>query len=137
MTQQNLVTVDVLLEAMKSSMRFDSGNGLLTIEDLTKKTIKQLEPIVLALRKQKEEAGEYSYTEVRSTAMQTLELKFQIAEYILLSKIEAEKARKQKAEVLAQMATLQQLLNEKKQAELSNLSTEELERQIESLKTQI
>ena len=69
MTQQNLVTVDVLLNALTSSMRFDSSNGLLTIEDLTKKTIRQLEPIVLALRKQKEEAGEYSYTEVRSTAI--------------------------------------------------------------------
>jgi len=137
MTQQNLVTVDVLLNALTSSMRFDSSNGLLTIEDLTKKTIKQLEPIVLALRKQKEEAGEYSYTETRTTQQQALEIKFQIAEYILLSKIEAEKARKQKSEVLAQMATLQQLLNDKKQAELSNLSAEELERQIEALKTQI
>lgn len=137
MTQQNLITVDVLLDAMKSSMRFESTSGLLTIEDLTKKTIKQLEPIVLALRKQKEEAGEYSYTEVRSTAMQTLELKFQIAEYILLSKIEAEKARKQKSEVLAQMSQLQQLLDEKKQAELSNLSAEELEKKIDALKTQI
>jgi hypothetical protein len=137
MSQQNLITVDVLLEAMKSSMRFDSGNGQLTIEDLTKKTIKQLEPIVLALRKQKEEVGEYSYTETRTAQQQTLELKFQIAEYILLSKIEAEKARKQKSEVLAQMAQLQQLLHEKKQAELSNLSAEELERQLEALKTQI
>lgn len=134
MTQQNLITVDVLLDAMKSSMRFESGNGLLTIEDLTKKTIKQLEPIVLALRKQKEEAGEYSYTEVRSTAMQTLELKFQIAEYILLSKIEAEKARKLKAETLSQLSQLQQLLDQKKQESLAQLSAEDLEKKIESLK---
>ena len=134
MTQQNLVTVDVLLNALTSSMRFDSSNGLLTIEDLTKKTIKQLEPIVLALRKQKEEAGEYSYTEVRSTAMQTLELKFQIAEYILLSKIEAEKARKLKAETLSQLSQLQQLLDQKKQESLAQLSAEDLEKKIESLK---
>lgn len=134
MTQQNLITVDVLLDAMKSSMRFESGNGLLTIEDLTKKTIKQLEPIVLALRKQKEEAGEYSYTEVRSTAMQTLELKFQIAEYILLSKIEAEKARKLKTETLSQLSQLQQLLDQKKQESLAQLSAEDLEKKIESLK---
>lgn len=134
MTQQNIVTVDVLLKALTSSMRFDSSNGLLTIEDLTKKTIKQLEPIVLALRKQKEEAGEYSYTEVRSTAMQTLELKFQIAEYILLSKIEAEKARKLKAETLSQLSQLQQLLDQKKQESLAQLSAEDLEKKIESLK---
>lgn len=137
MLQQNLITVDVLLEAMKASMRFDTLNGQLTIEDLTKKTIKQLEPIVLGLRKQKEEVGEYSYTETRTTQQQTLELKFQIAEYILLSKIEAEKARRQKSEVMAQMAQLQQLLDEKKQAALHDLSTEELERQLEALKAQI
>lgn len=135
---QTQITVDVLLNAMKSSMRFDSGNGQLTIEDLTKKTIKQLEPIVLSLRRQlKEEAGEYSYTEVRSAAMQTLELKFQIAEYILWGKIEAEKERKQRAETLSQLGQLQQLLDQKKQESLAELSAEELEKKIEALKNLI
>lgn len=81
--------MDMYKEAVKAQLRFATEQGNLTTEQLFGLTLKQIDPIVRALKSEisKESDDELSFLNDTATQVdKTLELKFNIAKDIYLTK---------------------------------------------------
>ena len=124
-------------KALRSQYRY-AYRGTITTEDLWRLNLVALNDIYVALRKEMEDYGEESLLNTETDARRaekfdTLKTKRDIVKYIFEVKREEENQRKKAAENAALKKRLTEILAEKQDAALKDLTEEELVEKIKQL----
>jgi len=128
MTEQNLFE-----QASRLKLRYQTTKGLVSTEDLWDLPLTSLNEVAKSLNKQVKEAGEESFIEIKSTANEKLELSFEIVKYVIKVKLAEQKADKLAKENATKKQQLLELLHQKKNEQLSQLSVDEIEKMLADL----
>lgn len=118
---------------IRNKIRFESGKGLLSIEDLWDLPLTKLNEIAVALYKKVQEAGEINFLDRTNPENKETQIKFEAVRSIMetkktenAAKLAATKKKEEKQKLMA-------LLEEKKDENLRNLSEEELQQKLAAL----
>ena len=123
---------ELFIQATRERWRFQSRRGQLTVEDLWKLSLTELDTIAKALHKSLSEQT-FSLINDISKANQLLEKKFELIKYIVLTKkaeldeAKAAKERAQRREMIAKV------LAKKELGDLEKMSTNELKKLYQEL----
>jgi uncharacterized protein YqgV (UPF0045/DUF77 family) len=126
---------DLFLTAARKGFRYDSLIGALTTEQLfelplasTRSNIASLNDCAVRISRQLKDQGEESFVENRSNPMKTeLETKLELVKSVIAIRQAENADATARAARASQNARIDQLIADKKDAELANLSIEELE----------
>lgn len=120
--------------ASRQKVRFDTPKGSLSVEDLWALPLTSLDTIARTLnRKLKDEADE-SYISPRSKGNTDDQLKFDLVKHVIDVRLAEAADVKEKKDKLAQIATLEGLLEKKHLEELGSLSAADIAKKIAELK---
>ena len=125
-------------KASKLKLRFASGKGLVSIEDLWDFPLEHsngvaLDNLAQSLNKQLKESGEESFVREKSTENTTLQLKFDIVKYIIDTKL-ANKERAEKAALTrSKRQRLEQLRDKKVNEQDEQLGVDEIDKLLAEL----
>lgn len=120
-------------QASREKLRFEFSKGLISTEELWSLSLANLDSIAKGINKTIKEESEESFIKPRSNSNKTLELKLEIVKHVISVRMKEAEDAKTKSEKQAQLSTLNGLLEAKKLQELSNLSSEEIEKKIAAL----
>jgi tRNA U34 5-methylaminomethyl-2-thiouridine-forming methyltransferase MnmC len=122
-------------KASRLKLRFASSKGYLATEDLWDLNLSQLNAMAKSLKKQLKESQEEDFLTEKSEEDSITELKFDLVLKILKTKLAEKKDRENKeANKLAKEKYLS-ILERKQNAELENMSKEEILQKIKELET--
>lgn len=113
--------------AAQKKMRFPY-KGTISVEDLFDLSVTALDEVYKNLAKQVKKAEEESLLKVSTPEDKELEIKLAIVKEIFAEKQEALEAKKVEAEKKAHNQKIMAIIAQKKEAELQNMSVEELEK---------
>ncbi len=114
-------------KASRAKLRFSSGKGLVSVEDLWDLPMTQLDRLAIALRKELRELGEAdSFIEAPKRGIEELQLKFDLAKYVIEVRLAENAAEKKKQDNAAQKQKILEILGRKQDAALEGKSVEEL-----------
>lgn len=130
-----------LMTALRNHYTFESTRGPLTFEQVcdlpltTKNGAPSLDQIAIGLNKQIKEAGESESFVLKTTTKATdvLQIKFDLVKDLIDTKLAEQDAARKAAATKAEIATIQGLLAEKKNAALAGSSVEDLEKKLADL----
>lgn len=125
---------NIFEKAMRQKLRFSTAKGELSVEDLWDLKLKDLDLAGRAIKKQLKDEEEESLISKPSKLKSELTLKLEIVKSIIAYKQEEEQKAKTRAANKAQAEFLQELLHKKKMNVLENMTAEEIEVQLASLK---
>lgn len=120
-------------KASRIKLRFESGKGNLTVEDLWDLSLQQLNKLAKGLHKLIKEDVEEDFLEEKSSEDTILKLKFDIVLHILNVKKEEQKARKEATTKRAEKERLLGILERKQHEADENLTEEQLKEKIAGL----
>jgi len=124
---------DLFIEASRRKLRFNSNKGSLNVDDLWDVPLEFLDNLAVALEEQIQKAGKKSFLAKRSASTLQLDISFEIAKYVLETRVAEDEARKDKASKEAKRSQLKALLEEKQMEKIKGQSVEEIEAQLASL----
>lgn len=130
--------MNIFEEASRKAFRFTSAAGLLTVEQLwtlplTAKSTVDLDHVARSANEQLNAAQEESFVKPQVIGNTELTTKLEIVKYIIAVRQEENKAKTDAVAKAEQKRRLLEVLHEKKQGELQNLTVEEIEKQIAAL----
>jgi hypothetical protein len=126
---------DMFMVASQKKLRFKSGKGLLTVEDLWDLSLESLDNIAIELDETIQKEGRKSFVSKRSSASTEKTLALDIVKVVIEVKQDEAEKRKDRADKRAQKEFLEKLLEEKNIESLKGLSKEEIEKRIAALNT--
>jgi hypothetical protein len=129
----NTDTNTLFITAARKKYRFDSGRGLVTVEDLFDLALESLDKIAVGLDEAIQKAGKKSFIAKRTDSTTELDNKLEIVKFVITTKQEEAEARKARSEKVAKKAMLEELLNKKNLEKLQGMSAEEIQKQIDEL----
>lgn len=118
-------------KASRLKLRFKSVNGLVSVEDLWDVPLTHLDSIAKALRKELRENEESFISETKKNT--TNELAFEIVKQVIEVRLAEKEEKKAAAEKAAKKQRLLEILENKQNASLENLTEEQLRAEIEKL----
>ena len=130
-------TDNIFLTACRKKFRFDSGRGLLGVEDLFDLSLDALDKVAVAVDKKITDAGSKSFITKRTVSNVELETKLEILKFIIDIKQKEADERKTRADNAAKKATLEALLEKRNLEKLESLSEEEILKQMAALNDSI
>jgi len=130
------MTIEKFEKASRQKLRFNTGVGNVTTEDLWDLPLEgrvSLDNLARSLNKEIKEQEEESFVKKPSGASTTLKLQFDIVKHIIDVKI-ADKERAEKAAATRkERQRILQLMSQKQDEELENKSMEDLQKMLDSL----
>jgi len=121
-------------KATRMKLRFTTEKGYVSVEDIWDMPLTQLDELAKSLNKKLKESAEESFIKVKSNDDKVIALEFEIVKHVISVKLdETDKAIKARANK-EQRDRLLNKLAEKQDAELDDLSTEEIKKMIKKLK---
>ena len=124
---------NIFEQASRDKVRFDSGKGSLTTEDLWDLSLNSLDTLAKGVNKQLKAESEESFINPKSTSNKSLELKLEILKHVIAVRMAERDAAKDKAEKAQKIATLKELLKDKQLEQMKGMSTEDIEKQLAAL----
>jgi hypothetical protein len=119
--------MDAYKEVTRAGIRFATAKGSLSVEQLWHLSINELDALAVALKEEYEKSGKRSFV-VKSTAKdKVVKLKFDVVLDILTTKVEEREAEQIVAENKAHNKKILELIAEKKDDKLKNMSISQLE----------
>lgn len=112
--------------AIRNKLRFPF-KGMISTEDLWDLSLESLDSIYKTLNAQKKETQEESLLQKETKENKELTAKIEIVKYVVTTKQEEIDARKQLVAKAAEKQRIMELIDQKKNEELSGKSLEELE----------
>jgi hypothetical protein len=112
-------------QALRERFRFKVDQGTLTTEDLWQLTLPSLDSIAIGLDKELQDQGKSFIRDVTPANAKTA-LKLDIVKHVIKYKLDEQEARKVKVEKAKQRQKLLEALADKEDAELSNMSKDDL-----------
>ncbi len=120
-------------KASRQKLRFQTSIGVLNTEDLWALPLEQLDSLAKQLKKQVAESGEESFIKAKSSANETIELRFNIVKRVIEIKLEEKEAKATAAAKIAQKKHLLELLGQKENEALSAKSADEIRAMLKEL----
>lgn len=120
-------------EALQKKLRFTTGKGNLTTEDLFDLNLEALDNLALTLDKMVQESPRKSFIRAANPKSELLELKFNIVKDVINTKLAEAAAKVEAKDKAAKKAQLVEILARKQAQSLENLSEEELQKRIAEL----
>ena len=128
MDQENM-----FIYATKNKLRYPYVKGNVNTEDLWDLNVKELDSIYKKLNRESKAAQEESLLENKTKANKVLDIKIGIIKYIVEQKL-AEKDKALKAKENAEKKQkIAEILNNKRNEALNNMSEEELQKMLDSI----
>lgn len=129
---------NAFITAAKSKLRFQTGGGHLSVEELFDLSLKSLDMIAVAIdAKLSGSGGHKTFLESPDRKMLAErtqdELRLELLKAIIAIKQDENKARRAESEKAARRAFLSKLLDKKRINALESLSQEEIEAQLQAL----
>ncbi len=122
------------VDATRRKLRFNTTKGQLSVEELWDLSLQSLDTIAKAVNKQLKASDEESFIPAASKRKDAdSELSLDILKYIIGVKVEERDKEKARAEKHEKAARLRELLAQKRDAELTGKSAEELEKMLQEL----
>jgi len=118
--------------AVKMKLRFPSQRGRINVEDLWDLNVRELDGIFKTLNRQARVLDEESLLDSPSAADTKLRLQIKIVTHIVEAKLAEQESRLNRAEKSARKEKLLAILEAKQDAELHDLSTDELQALIDA-----
>ena len=125
--------MDIFAQASQQKLRFGTGKGQLSVEDLWDLSVQELNTAAIALDAQIATTGQQGYLRVKSTADTKLTLQRDILVYIITYKLDQQDAVAANRSLTQQQKELAELIHMKKQQARANKSIEELEAEFNAL----
>ena len=125
-------------EATRRKLRFNSINGVLSVEDiwdlpLTSEKKDSLNKQAKSLNRELKASEEESFVEAPTKENAILQLKFDIVKEVIKDRLAEKAARKNAADIKARKELLNGAIERKQHAALEDMSIEDLEAQRDSL----
>jgi hypothetical protein len=118
-------------KAGRAKLRYESGKGLLSTEDLWDIPLTTLDKMAIAAQKQLKEDGETtSFLVNRTKANSELALRFEVLKHVITTRVAEADAAKARTASREQLAVLKELKAAKKLEGLKAMSEEELNKMI-------
>lgn len=117
--------------ATKNKYRFPF-RGQISVEDLWDLNTEQLDTVFKALSREKKDSEEPSLVDAKKTD-NVLETKIAIVKHIFSVKEEERMANKRRAEAMARQQRLRDLIADKEDEELKNMSIDDLQSMLNSI----
>lgn len=124
--------VNVFEVAVREKMRFQF-KGVLSVEDLWDLSVRELDSVFKTLNSQLKQVKEESLLQVRTQQDQELDTKIEIIKYIVKVKQEEENSRLMAKEQKEKKQKLMAILSEKQDANLKNMSEDEIKKMLSEL----
>lgn len=125
--------MDIFAQASQQKLRFGTGKGQLSVEDLWDLSVQELNTAAIALDAQIATTGQQGYLRVKSTADTKLILQRDIVVYIISYKLDQQDAAVANRSLTQQQKELAELIHAKKQQARANKSLEELQAEYDAL----
>jgi hypothetical protein len=125
--------MDIYQKASRLKIRFATGKGLATVEDLWALPLTKLDEIASDLDGQIEKTGKKSRLATKTTVDEELQVALAVVENVIEVRQLENKAKTEKTQKAAQLATLKDILEKKQMGTLQNLSEEDLMKKIKEL----
>jgi hypothetical protein len=123
------------IAAGRAKLRFSTTQGSLPIEDLWDMSLATLDTIAKHVNKLLRDEGEESFLPSTSNKPASLnDLRLEILKHIIDVKVQEDENRKLRAERMAKINQLQELIAQKAVEELEGKSVKELTKEIDKLK---
>lgn len=124
--------------ATRKALRFDSSKGKLTVEDLWNLPLESdrsvsLDSVAIACNRELKNLAEESFVKTRTTRNTEAQMKLDIVKHIIAVRMEENTIARQAVEKKQRKEKIMRILESKQNAQLENLSTEELEKMLEEL----
>jgi hypothetical protein len=119
--------------ASRQKLRFATSRGSLSTEDLWDLKLTELNDLAKGLNQQLKASTEEDFLKEKSTADKGIQLRFDLVLHVLQTKQAEADLRKNTAAVNAEVSRLAEILGRKENAELENLSADELRAKIVEL----
>lgn len=126
---------NIFEKATRTKVRFETTKGQITTEDLWDLSLTSLDSIARGVNKKLKESSEESFISVRTSGNAELELKLDLLKHVIDVKLKAKEAAELKAAKASEIATLENLLIDKKAEQLKGLSLDEIQAKIAELKS--
>lgn len=127
--------MDIFEKATRVKLRWLTAKGSLSVEDLWDLKLTDLDLLARAANRILKEETEESFISKKTTNNSELELSLDVLKRIIEVKLKEQEDKKVKAQRAEELATLKALLADKRQDELKSLSSEEIQKRIEELKS--
>lgn len=126
--------MELFEKALRNKLRFESGQGLLSTEDLFDLSLTSLDKMAKAVNKLLRDEGEDSFIPTATLKRATHnDLRLEILKHIISVKVAAEETRKNRADTLARISTLKTLAEAKANEQLASQSLEDIQKQLAEL----
>jgi len=129
--------MNIFEKASKKAIRFTTGRGQITTEDLWGMSLESLDIIAIATNKQLKDVSEESFIKTKNPANTILALKMEILKHIITAKMTAKETAKNKAVLEAQLATLKAVDTEATLDELKKMPAAERAAKIADLESKV
>ena len=120
-------------KASMLKLTFKTQVGVIKTEDLWDLNLEMLDTVAKSLSKQLKESEEESFIKKKSSTNCLIELKFNIVKHIIKYKLEKHDAIKQAAIKRERKAKILQILANKQDESLNEMSIEDLTKELDSL----
>ena len=124
--------MNIFKQATAEKLRFTTPKGVLTTEQLWDLKLSELDSLAVQYEKVAQEGNTKSFLVAKTQENKTAQLQFDIILEILQDKQAAENAKVQAREIRAYNDRIAELISQKKDTALANLSVEELEKMMKS-----
>jgi hypothetical protein len=122
--------METFKQATKEKLRFQTGKGVLTVEQLWDLSLNDLDTLAVSLETEHKESGKKSFLLKSSAKDKTTKLKFDIVLDILVTKVDEMNAATEAKEVREHNAKILTLIAEKQDEALKGKSINELMQQL-------
>lgn len=128
--------MNIFERATRLKLRFESGKGLISIEELWQLSLEDLDAIAKKVNKKLKDEGEESFITTKTPRNTTLELELSVLKHIIKTKIDERDHAKLRAEKKTEAEFLKGLLLEKKTDQLKGLTPKQIENRIKQLENE-
>ena len=125
---------NLFIQASRKKLRFTTGKGEVSTEELWTLPLTKLDEMASDFDVEVEKLGKRSRLATKTAASTELELKLGIVDYIISVRQAEIQAQTDRLVKQQEVQKLTELLNRKKDAKLEDLTVEELEAKLSSLK---
>lgn len=127
-----MTNVNIFEVATRNGFRFQF-KGMISVEDLWNLSTRELDSIFKTLNSQLKQVNEESLLQVKTQQDQELDTKIEIVKYIFGVKLEEENLRLQAKDRKEKKQKLMEILSEKQDANLKNMSEEDIKKMLSEL----
>ena len=118
--------------AVRNKFRF-AFRGMISVEDLWDLKLEQLDEVYKNLMTEMKKANEESLLKSKTKDQTVLEMKVDIVKYIVNYKLKETETKEQEIKRKAQKQKILEILNEKEDQNLKNMSVEELKEMLNNI----